>query len=82
MSYKFFRGVVGEQAEKSARASLSMAKKGKDTLWISVADAGLAEALEVQGKAQEAEAARKEGRELAEMLPKVMQREIGLGANG
>ena len=65
MSAKFFKGVVGEQAEKSARASLSLARKGGDRLWWSVADGVLGDTLEVQGKGAEAEAVRREGREIA-----------------
>jgi hypothetical protein len=33
MCHRFFAGVVSEQAEKSARAALQNAKKGRDTLW-------------------------------------------------
>lgn len=65
MSWKFFKGVVGEQAEKSARASLSLARKGGDRLWWSVADGVLGDTLEVQGKGAEAEGVRREGREIA-----------------
>ena len=68
MSAKFFKGVVGGQAEKSARASLSLAMKGGDRLWWSVADGVLGDTLEVQGKGGEAEGARKEGREIARGL--------------
>ncbi|KAL8952581.1 MAG: hypothetical protein Q9222_001535, partial [Ikaeria aurantiellina] len=35
MSFKFFKGLVGEQAEKSARASENLARKGMDSLWKS-----------------------------------------------
>ena len=76
MSWRFFRGVVAEQAEKSARASQSLAKKGRDTLWTSVADGQLSETLDMQGKGQEAEAIRREALELAGRLPVNMQREL------
>lgn len=74
MSWKFFRGVVGDQAENSARASQKLAKKSGDSLWISVADGLLADTLEVQGKHVEAEAARKEATVVAEGLPVGVQR--------
>ncbi|MCJ1435120.1 hypothetical protein MMC27_004490 [Xylographa pallens] len=76
MSWKFFKGVVGEQAEKSARASLQLAKKGRDSLWIGVANGKLAETLETQGKGEEADAVRREALEVAGRLPVAMQREV------
>ena len=82
MSWKFFRGVVAEQAEKGAVASQSLAKKGKDSLWTSVANGVLADTLNVQGKAAEADMVRKAGIELAGRLPVVMQREIQGNGNG
>ena len=73
---RFFKGVVGEQAEKSARASQSMAKKGRDRLWLCVASGCLAGSLEVQGKGPEAEEMRREAMLLAEGLPEgVVRRE-------
>ena len=33
MCHRFFAGVVSEQAEKSAKAAMQNAKKGRDTLW-------------------------------------------------
>lgn len=69
MAWKFFKGVVGEQAEKSARASQNLAKKGKDRLWSSVAAGVLGDTLEVMGRAQEAEQVRLEGMDIARSLP-------------
>ena len=74
MSWKFFRGVVGDQAENSARASQKLAKKSGDNLWISVADGLLADTLEMQGKHEEAEAAAEEAMRIAEGLPEGLQR--------
>lgn len=74
MSWKFFRGVVGDQAEDSARASQNLAKRSGSNLWISVADRLLADALEVQGKHAEAEAARAEATGVAEGLPEGVRR--------
>lgn len=69
MSWKFFRGVVGDQAEKSARASQTLAIKGMDALWGSVAAGVLADTLEVQRRGPEAEGVRAEGRRVAGGLP-------------
>ena len=55
MSAKFFKGVVGEQAEKSARAGQNMAYKSGMKLWMSESNGTLAETLERQGKRDEAE---------------------------
>ena len=74
LSWKFFRGVVGEQAEKSARTSHYTAKIGMDRLWTSVSAGVLGDALEVQGRIKEAEAVKAEGRNIATGLPKAVQR--------
>jgi hypothetical protein len=74
MSYKYFRGVVGEQSEKSAKAGRAMAKKARDRLWVSVADEMLAETLERQGKAPEAKAIREEGDRVMASLPQALKR--------
>jgi hypothetical protein len=75
MSWKFFRGVVGDQAEKSARASQNLARKGMDRLWASVAAGVLSDTLEVMGRVAEAEDVRREGREIAKTLPTALWRE-------
>ncbi|KAJ5669249.1 hypothetical protein N7462_010319 [Penicillium macrosclerotiorum] len=69
MSWKYFRGVVGEQAEKSARAGRAMAKRANDRLWASVTDEMLADTLERQGKNEEARGVREEGQRLIQGLP-------------
>ncbi|KMU76951.1 hypothetical protein CISG_05993 [Coccidioides immitis RMSCC 3703] len=70
MSWKYFRGVVGEQSEKSAMAAKAMARKTDDKLWISVTDELLAETLDRQGKASEAVALRqKADNDLAKLPP-------------
>lgn len=66
MSSKFFVGVVGEQAEKSARAASVQAKKSGNMLWMSVADSMLAQCLEVQGRIPEARNAMMEATQLAQ----------------
>ena len=73
---------MGEQAEKSARASLSLARKGGDRLWWSVADGVLGDTLEVQGKGQEAEGVRSEGREIAGSLEGGLWRGVEGGSGG
>ncbi|GAB1197361.1 hypothetical protein APSETT444_006654 [Aspergillus pseudonomiae] len=74
MSWKYFRGVVGEQAEKSARAGRAMAKKANDRLWVSVTDEMLAETLERQGKNDEAKGVREEGHRVMMGLPSALKK--------
>lgn len=76
MSWKYFRGVVGEQAEKSARAGRAMAKRANDRLWASVTDEMLADTLERQGKTDEARGVREEGGRLNMGLPPGLRRPI------
>lgn len=76
MSWKYFRGVVGEQAEKSARAGRAMAKKANDRLWVSVTDEMLAETLERQGKSEEAMAVRDEGQRVVMGLPGSLKKAV------
>ncbi len=66
LSWKFFRGVVGEQAEKSAKAALALACKAEDRLWMCVAQEMMADTLEVQGKGAEAAGMRQKAGTLAE----------------
>ncbi|KAH8689618.1 cohesin loading factor-domain-containing protein [Talaromyces proteolyticus] len=73
MSWKYFRGVIGEQAEKSARAGRAMAKKANDRLWVSVTDELLAEMLDRQGKADEAHAVREEADRVLMGLPSAVK---------
>ena len=75
MAEKFFRGVVGEQPQKSARSALSLARRGHNDLWTSVADGLLAETLDTQGMAAEAQQVRREAEDIAGRLPVSMQRE-------
>ncbi|KAJ5980027.1 hypothetical protein N7481_007325 [Penicillium waksmanii] len=74
MSWKYFRGVVGEQAEKSARAGRAMAKRANHRLWASVTDEMLADTLERQGKGEEASSVREEGQRLVMGLPPGLKR--------
>lgn len=76
MSWKYFRGVVGEQAEKSARAGHAMARKANDRLWVSVSDEMLAETLDKQGKEDEARGIREEGHRVMMSLPPALRRAV------
>ena len=69
MSWKYFRGVVGEQSEKSARAARAMAGKADDKLWVSVTEELLADTLDRQGKTGEASTVRAEAEKALESLP-------------
>ena len=74
MTDRFFRGVVGEQAEKSAKASSAMARKSGNMLWTSVCDGMLADSLAIQGKRGAAEKSRDDAVRVAESLPVGLQR--------
>ena len=69
MTDLFFQGIIGEQAEKSAQAARTLAKKGDNKLWLCVADSMYGEIKERCGKMQEAEAARREGMACLKTLP-------------
>lgn len=55
MCSRFFSNVVGDQAEKSAKAASVQALKSGNLLWMSVADGMLAQCYDVQGKKMEAQ---------------------------
>jgi hypothetical protein len=74
MSWKYFRGVVGEQSEKSAMAARAMARKADDKLWTSVTEELLAETLDRQGKTGEARALRDKADTALLGLPLVLKR--------
>jgi hypothetical protein len=74
MSWKLFSGVVGAQAEKSAKASRATAQKAGNGLWVSVADSLLADTLEREGKGAEAAAYRAEAGKNAAKLPEALRR--------
>ena len=73
MSWKFFRGVVGEQAEKSAKASQTLAQQCKDSLWMSVSAGVFGDTLEAAGRIEEAKRARENGLIAARGLPEGLQ---------
>lgn len=73
MSWKFFRGAVGEQAERSARASQNLAQQCMNGLWMSVSAGLLGDTLEVAGRNEEAERARLSGMKTSGSLPRALQ---------
>ncbi|KAL9099197.1 MAG: hypothetical protein Q9163_005273 [Psora crenata] len=77
MSWKFFRGVVGEQAEKSAMASQSLARKVGLGLWMCVSAGAVGKTLESAGRTEEAEEAMKEGWKRAAELPVNIREAMG-----
>ena len=73
MCSRFFRGVVGEQAEKSALACQNQAQKSMDSLWISVSAGVYGDTLEAAGKVDEAKKVRELGERAAANLPEALQ---------
>ena len=77
MSWIFFRGVVGEQAERSALASQNLAQQCLNGLWMSVSAGLLGDTLEVAGRTDEAERARQSGLKTSGSLPQALQELMG-----
>ncbi|KAI9746469.1 MAG: hypothetical protein M1818_000182 [Claussenomyces sp. TS43310] len=65
MCSKYFSGVVGQQAEKSAYVGVVQARNAGNLLWQSVGNGLLAQTLETQGKMDEAQRAMFDARRLA-----------------
>ena len=82
MSWKFFRGVVGGQAETSARASQNLAQQCMNGLWMSVSAGLLGDTLEVAGRTEEAERARQSGIKTSGSLPQALQEAMNRGHVG
>lgn len=77
MTSRFFaQAIVGEQAENGAHAARTLAKQGKNTLWVCVADQMYADIKERCGKSAEAEVARREGVALLEDLPESLKKSL------
>lgn len=55
MRSKLFQNIIGDQALQCARAASQQAKRSGNLIWMSVADHMLAQSLEVQGQADEAQ---------------------------
>ncbi|EME48280.1 hypothetical protein DOTSEDRAFT_124072 [Dothistroma septosporum NZE10] len=73
MTDLFFHNIVGDQAEKSARAGRTLAKKSQDKLWTAVADRMYGNTLEKCGKTAEAAAVRREAQEAMERMPESLK---------
>lgn len=73
MTDLFFHNIVGDQAEKSARAGRTLAKKSQDKLWTAVADRMYGNTLEKCGKGAEAAAVRREAQEAMERMPESLK---------
>lgn len=73
MTTLFFSNIVGEQAEKSAKAGRSLAKKSKDKLWTAVADRMYADTLVRCGKSADAQQVRREGEQTMQQLPPALK---------
>ena len=69
MTALFFKNIVGEQAEKSARTGQAVARRGKSQLWTTVANGMLADTLSRCGKAEEAAKVRGEAERGVAALP-------------
>lgn len=69
MTALFFKDIVGEQAEKSARTGLFLARKGNSQLWTCVANGMLANTLERCGKGEEAASVRHDAERAVPSLP-------------
>ncbi|KAF2085765.1 hypothetical protein K490DRAFT_45695 [Saccharata proteae CBS 121410] len=69
MTAMFFTNIMGEQAQKSAQAGRSLAKRGESGLWLSVADGMMAQMLETHGNAPSAQMHRQEAEALRNTLP-------------
>ncbi|KAL7266216.1 hypothetical protein RUND412_011247 [Rhizina undulata] len=63
MCHRFFTGVVSEQAEKSSRAALLNAKKGRDDLWTLMGGEMYADCLARKGSELDAERQREINKE-------------------
>lgn len=79
VSWRFYKGVVGEQAEKSARASKAMALKIGDALWTAACISMLADTLQLEGRLQDAAVERRHGGLIVARLPTMVQQTIDHG---
>ncbi|KAF2097469.1 hypothetical protein NA57DRAFT_77726 [Rhizodiscina lignyota] len=69
MTAFFFKDLAGDQAEKSARTGLHLAKRGKSQLWTCAANGMLADTLARCGKGEEAARVRSEAEKGVGSLP-------------
>ena len=76
MTEMFFSGVVGGQAEKSANAGRTLARKTQDKLWLAVADGMYADILERAGNAAGGANALNEAANSLEALPDAVRKRL------
>ena len=77
MTDNYFRdSIVGDQAEKAANASRSLAKSARSRLWMAVADGMYGDIMERCGKPAEADAARREAQSLYPELPESLRESL------
>jgi hypothetical protein len=65
----FFKDIVGSQTDKSSATAMVLSKRAESNLWRAVANGLMANTMEMQGKAREAENAKQEAERLVESLP-------------
>lgn len=73
---------MGEQAERSARASQNLAQQCMNGLWMSVSAGLLGDTLEVAGRNEEAERARQSGIKTSGSLPQALQKAMNGDLDG
>ena len=77
MCAKFFAGVLGVQAEKSARAGVNMSHKSGMKLWMAVSQGMLADTLERHRHVEESARARRVAGVLMDGLPPAVRERVG-----
>lgn len=73
MTDMFFHNIVGGQAEASARAGWTLARKIQDKLWCGVASSMYGDTLERSGKIKDAAVARKDAMDSVKHLPESLK---------
>ncbi|KAF2146126.1 uncharacterized protein K452DRAFT_219688 [Aplosporella prunicola CBS 121167] len=73
MTAMFFTNIIGEQAEKSAKAGRSLAKRAGNSLWTCVADGMLAGTYDKHGNVEGAAWTRHEAEQLIPTLPEPLK---------
>lgn len=81
MTDLFFQSIIGEQAEKSAQAARTLAKRSGDKLWLCVADNMYGQIKERCGKNTEAAAAYKEAIEALKEAPEGVRQRLKVEAH-
>lgn len=77
MTDMFFRGIVGEQATKSAQAARSLAHKTQNKLWLAVTNKMYADTAELCGEHDNAAIARQKANQSMDASPQELKRRLG-----